>query len=305
VTLRIDPLDTVSITGGNMSATDVDNPAASLVFLVAGATNGRFELAAAPGVAISSFTQAQVAAGEVRFVHTNADFGPSFSIFASDGAAIAGPGIAVVTFRGLGAEPPAPAKGETAVPAKVVADAAVLLTGGGGLAQPAATDFLRGSFAAPPPPAVTFAEAPPEATIVLGRPTRAGALLDPRGGGSPSASFIDADRIPTGLPKLDFAIHPVRHDESLPAVDFALGSARITGMALSVGAVWWAARAGGLLASLLASTPAWRHVDPLPVLGRDESEPDIDWDMPEKDPPEEDTSEAEVFGEHKAVKESR
>jgi hypothetical protein len=289
-----------------MSATDVDNPAASLVFLVSGATNGRFELAAAPGVAITSFTQAQVAAGEVRFVHTNAGFAPTFAIYASDGAAIAGPGVAVVSFRGMGAEPPGPAKGETTAPERIVADASVLLTGGGGgLAQPAATDFLRGSPVAPSQPAVNFAEAPPEATVVLGRPTRAGALLDLRGDGAPSASFVDAARIPTGLPKLDFAIQPLRQDLGLPTVELALGTARITGLALSAGAVWWAAHAGGMLASLLASTPAWRHVDPLPVLGRDESEPDIDWDMPEKDPPEEDASEAEVFGEQKVTTKSR
>ena len=52
---------------------------------------------------------------------------------------------------------------------------------------------------------------------------------------------------------------------------------RITGLAFSVGAVWWAARAAGLVASLLASSPAWRHVDPLPVLGRDDEE-ESEWD---------------------------
>ena len=36
--------------------------------------------------------------------------------------------------------------------------------------------------------------------------------------------------------------------------------------------MWWAARAAGLIASLVASAPAWRHVDPLPVLGRDDDE---------------------------------
>jgi hypothetical protein len=28
----------------------------------------------------------------------------------------------------------------------------------------------------------------------------------------------------------------------------------------------------GIIASLLASAPAWRHLDPLPVLGRDEED---------------------------------
>ena len=51
-----------------------------------------------------------------------------------------------------------------------------------------------------------------------------------------------------------------------------MSAVRITGLAFSVGAVWWAARAAGLVASVLASSPAWRHVDPLPVLGKDEEE---------------------------------
>jgi hypothetical protein len=66
-------------------------------------------------------------------------------------------------------------------------------------------------------------------------------------------------------------------------------------MALSVGMVWWAARAGGLLASLMASTPAWRHVDPLPVLGRDEDEPEIDWHTPDEKPAEEEAQAAQMF----------
>lgn len=36
---------------------------------------------------------------------------------------------------------------------------------------------------------------------------------------------------------------------------------------LSVGYVLWLLRGGALIASLLSSLPAWRLVDPLPVLG--------------------------------------
>jgi hypothetical protein len=57
-----------------------------------------------------------------------------------------------------------------------------------------------------------------------------------------------------------------------------LNSIRVTGFALSVGAVWWTARAVGLVASLLTVTPAWRHVDPLPVLGRDDEEEEEVWE---------------------------
>lgn len=53
-----------------------------------------------------------------------------------------------------------------------------------------------------------------------------------------------------------------------------LDSIRMTSLALSVGAIWWATRATGLIASLLSSLPAWRNFDPLPVLGRDEDDED-------------------------------
>ena len=41
---------------------------------------------------------------------------------------------------------------------------------------------------------------------------------------------------------------------------------RVGGMALSVGLVFWATRATGLVASLIAVSPPWRQFDPLPVL---------------------------------------
>jgi len=41
----------------------------------------------------------------------------------------------------------------------------------------------------------------------------------------------------------------------------------LSGMALSAGFVAWILRSGSLLASFLVSMPAWRHFDPLPVLG--------------------------------------
>jgi hypothetical protein len=43
--------------------------------------------------------------------------------------------------------------------------------------------------------------------------------------------------------------------------------ASFSGIALSAGFVAWILRGGALLASFLVSMPAWRHFDPLPVLG--------------------------------------
>jgi hypothetical protein len=72
-------------------------------------------------------------------------------------------------------------------------------------------------------------------------------------------------------------------DEDRRQIEIVLGTIPVSGIALSVGAVWWAARAAGLVASLLSTTPALRHVDPLPVLGRnpeteDEDEAETDQD---------------------------
>ena len=52
--------------------------------------------------------------------------------------------------------------------------------------------------------------------------------------------------------------------------DIMVNGVRLTGVSLSVGVVTWALRAGGIVSSLLASLPAWRFVDPLPVLERAE-----------------------------------
>ena len=43
--------------------------------------------------------------------------------------------------------------------------------------------------------------------------------------------------------------------------------ASFSGIALSAGFVVWLLHGGSLLASFLVSMPAWRHFDPLPVLG--------------------------------------
>ncbi|HYH41033.1 MAG TPA: hypothetical protein VD867_03535, partial [Burkholderiales bacterium] len=49
-----------------------------------------------------------------------------------------------------------------------------------------------------------------------------------------------------------------------------------TGMSLSVGYVVWLLRGGALLSTFLSSLPAWRFIDPLPVLGRMDEDDDGD-----------------------------
>ena len=50
-------------------------------------------------------------------------------------------------------------------------------------------------------------------------------------------------------------------------------AAAVGGILISAGFVSWAIRAGGLLTTLLMSVPAWRNVDPLPILAPEEDKP--------------------------------
>jgi hypothetical protein len=61
-------------------------------------------------------------------------------------------------------------------------------------------------------------------------------------------------------------------------VDIFTAGVRITAISLSVGAVWWALRAGGLTTSLLASLPAWKSFDVLPVLNNEAEDDDLLWE---------------------------
>jgi len=70
--------------------------------------------------------------------------------------------------------------------------------------------------------------------------------------------------------------------DSTPGLHWDSGSAvKAGGMALSVGLVFWATRATGLVASLIAVSPPWRQFDPLPVLSvnapRQPDDAEVEW----------------------------
>ncbi len=77
------------ITTANLRATDPDSASSSLVYTVTSApTNGRLENTGNAGTAITSFTQDDLAAGRVRFVHNGAEGSTStFGFSLSDGQA--------------------------------------------------------------------------------------------------------------------------------------------------------------------------------------------------------------------------
>ncbi len=51
---------------------------------------------------------------------------------------------------------------------------------------------------------------------------------------------------------------------------------RLVGAAFAAGFVWWASHSGGLAAAIAMGLPAWRHVDVLPVLGKDDEDDEDD-----------------------------
>jgi len=276
---------TLGIAAANLSATDVDNPVGTLTFTLSGISRGYFELVAAPGVPVTTFTQQQILNGEVRFVHDGSGFAPTFAIAVTDGAAGVGPYAANIVFNAGGFTPPPPPPGG----------------GGGG----------GGTTTVTPPVLPTTPPAPPLGTS---GGSGQGGLRSPTGPGdggeteevgvvkqsAPGAALAklliaeaqtlplraQAEVLETTPSRTQIEVEPIRaemqvlptshqfaeDDEEKQRIEVILGSVRITGLALSVGAVWWAARAAGLIASLLASAPAWRHMDPLPVLGRDEED---------------------------------
>jgi hypothetical protein len=249
-----------------LRATDAESPASSLVWTIGDMAHGRFERVDAPGVPATTFTQADIDAGLIRFVSTDFGRAPTFSATVSDGNLTDGPRTARVTFTAAGAidESPRP-KAEDELGFLRVAG-----FGGtgdaGGLVSPSAVNFVRHPTV---PEFVETVGARPAVAAAAPANKPAGAGDTPQVVVADALLAFDAPQLST-LDGSDMRVEILssrgvdlgRAFES----DLDLDTMRLTGMVLSVGFVWWALRASGLLASLLASAPVWRHVDPLPVL---------------------------------------
>ena len=96
--LTLDAGDTVVLTAANLSATDVDDPDAGLVFTVSAISGGQFERLSAPGTAITGFTQAELTAGTIVFVDDGDAVLPSYSVTVGDGTDTDGPAPAAISF---------------------------------------------------------------------------------------------------------------------------------------------------------------------------------------------------------------
>lgn len=253
-----------------VSATDPDDATGTLLFSLDTVVGGFVELAESPGVPITRFTGAHLEAGLVRFVQADAAVAPAFRVTASDGRAIDGPRVVVLTLRGAGSQPQ-DAPPREAAPGLLTAAAFLSDSRLAEVRAPQVVAFLREPTLEPTGP--TIAE--PEADLPAAASTRiAGAALQtpPVELAAAGLRFAPPPPAEVTVPRIDFSFDSSRHNleppEGSPPLGLsAIDAVRVAGLALTAGGVWWVFRIGGLIGSALVSAPAWRHIDPLPVLG--------------------------------------
>lgn len=98
--LSINQGQALILTSNQISGVDQDFPSKNptLVFIVSSLQHGKFVLLTNPGNAIASFSQNQVAGGQVLFVHDGSAFAPSYNVSVSVGGMTISPKSATVNF---------------------------------------------------------------------------------------------------------------------------------------------------------------------------------------------------------------
>ena len=86
---------------------------------------------------------------------------------------------------------------------------------------------------------------------------------------APSDSNINS---PEFIDDVDKMLEDLNQSEKSEKRELELSAEAITGVSvtLTAGFVSWALRTGSLMASLLTAMPAWRHLDPMPILAANE-----------------------------------
>ncbi len=279
----------VVLGSAQLGASDPDNPASALVYSVSALQAGRFEFTTAPGVAVSSFTQADINAGLVRFVQDGSANAPAYAVSVSDGSVTVGPYAGSVVFVATplpSGSAPAPKPSAPPPPAIVLASTAAQNSAKQhddvstlALANVISPGRVIASFNDLAESQIALAPIGKRAGFRLIQPVATLNTYDPTKGAEPQLAQLDltpAQLQFRGSVPIDWAVAPAFEegfqDQAQQHLQMLLDSVKFGGMALSVGVVWWASRVSGLLGSLIASAPAWRHIDPLPVVGRDEDE---------------------------------
>jgi Cadherin-like len=297
--------ESVLLTSANLSAIDADNSASTLLFTVAGVSRGQFELVSNPGVAITSFTQAQVTGGAVLFIHDGDTIAPSYQIKVSDGSLSTGPAAATITFIAVDntAEPIPP---PVPVPPEPLPTPETVLgpseqpspenpsstdnsgTGVGGTEESEistlgpnnlADEFQISNNSMETSESIDTSRSLPsrpvekphsnardttairnDAALTTQDSTLNETSLVTLTGGDLS-SVVDVNSFVQDMNRLRDEVA-----EETYLQEVVVGSSVTVATGFSIGYVLWLVRGEVLLTSLLASLPAWRLVDPLPVL---------------------------------------
>ncbi len=98
--LRVKKGEAVVMMETNFNTTDTNTGFAGLTYTVSNVTNGQFAHRDTPQTAITTFTQAEVNGGVIRFIHNNSNSAPSFNVRVSDGSTTTSNQAASVVFDG-------------------------------------------------------------------------------------------------------------------------------------------------------------------------------------------------------------
>jgi Ca2+-binding RTX toxin-like protein len=104
-TLTISEGGSVVLTSAQISTLDPEFGPTQLVYTASSISGGRFELTSSPGVGITSFTQAQINAGFVRFVHNGGEAAPAYLLTVTAGSQSSAAVAAVVNFTNVNDAP--------------------------------------------------------------------------------------------------------------------------------------------------------------------------------------------------------
>ncbi|MEQ1592682.1 MAG: Ig-like domain-containing protein [Thiobacillaceae bacterium] len=290
--LSLNQGETVVLTSASLQASDVDNTAAQLTFTITSVpAAGTLVLNGTPLVVSGSFTQDDINNGRVTYTHTAAIAGSdSVGVTVSDPASAQASGVMTFTVitpseaaaPAMPTDPATQPKVAPDEPAPAVEETAAATT----------DPTLAGPQDSVNIPVTTDSD---ENTVIQPDsnvfPTlaavRAAFNLDP----SSAANAPAADL----LSSLSNALQAIAHNaQALQSLQTSLGSSHfqqqldqlkndiheqlrldkntvastlVVSTGLSVGYVLWLVRGGVLLSSLLSSLPAWRLIDPLPILG--------------------------------------
>lgn len=283
----------------DITVIDADDAPSLVRISASGISGGQFEYAAAPNVAITEFTLAELQAGDVLFRQDGSSTAPTASLLARDQAAAAGNATLAVDFI-VALPPPVqqqvpdgpvqttqPAQPTQSPVTESSTPAAESTASAGSVAADAVLHVTQGLSALPArdETAVGWTAAPPELQFGGVQVTAGGSVtgiaLNDRNPTAATADLqdlsLDVGSLRTSestqqasVNRLDDEMQQLRrqllNESDIHNQVFAGGIALSSG--LSVGYVIWLVRGGALLGSMLSSMPAWQMMDPLPVLAR-------------------------------------